>query len=90
MARQKTNILERLHRRSPQERGQHEALAKLAARDYLNERYERVSKGSRPTVLYADTTEYYCFGWVLCIMEDISQEVSTFLLGLNIFNKIWS
>lgn len=35
------------------------ALSTLAAQEYLNERFERVSKGPRSTALYADTTEYH-------------------------------
>lgn len=58
MARQETNILERLQRRSPQEREQYAALTKLAARDALNRRFERVSKGPQTSKLYAESSEY--------------------------------
>ena len=59
MGRQNTSILERLQHCSPQEREQRDALAKLAAREALNERFERVSKGPQPSEPYADTTEYH-------------------------------
>jgi hypothetical protein len=59
MAREKTNILERLQRGSLQERKQHDTLVKLAAQEYLNERFEKVSKGPQVSELYAETTEYH-------------------------------
>ena len=59
MARKKLCILQQLQQSSHRDRNQHEARIKLAAREHLNERFDRVVKGPQLTQFYADSTEYH-------------------------------
>ena len=59
MARKKSHIFQQLSRGSRQDRDQHEACVKLAARKDLNERFDRVAQGPQLTQLFADSTEYH-------------------------------
>ena len=71
MARKKLHILQQLQQGSRQDRNRHEARIKLAARDYLNERFDRVAKDPQLTQLYADSTEYH-INRLLCGINIVS------------------
>ena len=59
MARKKSHILQQLQHGSRRDWNQHKARMKLAAREHLNERFNRVVKGPQLTQLYTDSTEYH-------------------------------